>query len=69
MWNRIKHWWLAEGALVGLQGVSDRMLDDMGLERDGLRARVMGDGPKTPPTCDCLPVAGLSVAKAGRSAR
>lgn len=42
MWNHIRKWWAAEGALVGLQGVSDRMLADMGLERDGLRQRVMG---------------------------
>lgn len=42
MWNRIKQWWAAEGALAGLQGVSDRMLADMGLEREDLRARVMG---------------------------
>lgn len=30
MWNRIKHWWAAEGELAKLQGVSDRMLLDMG---------------------------------------
>ncbi len=42
MWNRIKEWWAAEGALVGLQGASDRMLADMGLEREDLRDRVMG---------------------------
>lgn len=42
MWNRIKQWWKAEGALVGLQGASDRMLADMGLERGELRERVMG---------------------------
>jgi uncharacterized protein YjiS (DUF1127 family) len=42
MWNRIKNWWQAEGDLVGLQGVSDRMLADMGLEREGLRDRVLG---------------------------
>ncbi|KAF0116003.1 MAG: hypothetical protein FD150_699 [Rhodobacteraceae bacterium] len=44
MWKRIKHWWDAEGALVGLQGVSDRMLEDMGLERADLRRRVLGEG-------------------------
>lgn len=42
MWNRIKRWWDAEGAMVGLQGMSDRMLADMGLEREGLREKVMG---------------------------
>jgi hypothetical protein len=42
MWNRIKAWWAAEGAMVGLQGVPDRMLEDMGLQRDGMRDRVLG---------------------------
>jgi hypothetical protein len=60
MWNRIKHWWRAEGAMVQLQGVSDRMLDDMGLKREGLRARVMADGDKTPPSCTCLPAGRLA---------
>ncbi|MDP3196051.1 hypothetical protein [Tabrizicola sp.] len=60
MWNRVKRWWAAEGALVGLQGMNDRMLQDMGLEREGLRALVMGqraDHPETPATCAC-PVSG-----------
>jgi hypothetical protein len=48
MWNQIRRWWKAEGDLVGLQNVSDRMLDDMGLEREGLRDRVLGrEGPAT----------------------
>lgn len=42
MWKRITRWWAAEGALVGLSGQSDRMLADMGLERAGLRSRVLG---------------------------
>lgn len=46
MWNRIKRWWEAEGALAGLQGISDRMLADMGLEREGLRDRVLGIEPR-----------------------
>lgn len=53
MWNRIKHWWRAEGAMVQLQGVSDRMLADMGLEREGLRNRVLGHGVVAPPDCHC----------------
>lgn len=52
MWNRIKTWWAAEGALVGLQGASDRMLADMGLDREDLRKRVMASparpGPEAP---------------------
>lgn len=61
MWNRIKDWCLAEGALVQLQGVSDRMLADMGLERDDLRARVLGEASETETTlpCACLPTGRL----------
>lgn len=60
MWNRIKHWWAAEGELAKLQVVSDRMLLDMGLDRETLRARVMADGDVTPPTCGCLPAGRLA---------
>lgn len=57
MWNRIKDWWHAEGALVGLQGVSDRMLADMGLERETLRERVLGHvtEPAASVPCACVP--------------
>ena len=61
MWNRIKHWWKAEGDWAQLQGVSDRMLADMGLKREGLHDQVLGrEG--TPETvaqapCVCLPAA------------
>ena len=41
MWNLITQWWTAQGELAKLQGVSDRMLEDMGLEREGLRDRVL----------------------------
>jgi len=44
MWTHLKEWWKAEGAMVGLQGQSDRMLADMGLDREGLRKRVRGEG-------------------------
>lgn len=48
MWKRIKQRWAAEGALVGLQSMSDRMLADMGLDREDLRARVLGQSaPET----------------------
>lgn len=57
MWKRIKVWWQAEGDLAQLQGVSDRMLADMGLERVALRARVMGEmAPEAVAPCGCLPV-------------
>ena len=59
MWNRIKHWWDAQGELAKLHGISDRMLADLGLERDDLRARVMGEVAKMPQTCACLPAGGL----------
>lgn len=61
MWTRIKHWWQAEGDLAQLQGVSDRLLADMGLERDGLRARVLGAAPvsETAAPCACLPTGRL----------
>lgn len=60
MWNRIKHWWQAEGALVDLQGVSDRMLADMGLEREGLRERVLASGSTPPTRSPCLPAGELA---------
>jgi uncharacterized protein YjiS (DUF1127 family) len=43
MWAQLKKWWADEGAMVQLQGLDDRLLADMGLERDGLRARVVGE--------------------------
>ena len=60
MWNRIKNWWQAEGALVGLQGVSDRMLDDLGLEREGLRERVLGHQTEAPAPDLCRPAGKLA---------
>lgn len=43
MWAQVKKWWAAEGAMVQLQGLDDRLLADMGLEREGLRKRVMDE--------------------------
>ena len=60
MWNRIRQWWKAEGDWAQLQGNSDRMLADMGLEREGLRERVMGHDVETSVPCACLPVANLA---------
>lgn len=42
MWKRLQAWWRAEGDLAQLQGLGDRLLTDMGLDRDDLRARVHG---------------------------
>lgn len=53
MWQAIKRWWAAEGALVGLQGLDDRLLADMGLERTRLRKQVMGQVDPTSPWDDC----------------
>jgi Domain of unknown function (DUF1127) len=62
MWTRITHWWKAQGELAKLQGVSDRMLADMGLEREDLRARVLARttdaGPQT--SCTCRPTPALA---------
>lgn len=59
MWKRIKRWWEAEGAMVALQGVSDRLLEDMGLDRESLRYQVTGQGVQTPSTCTRLPAGWL----------
>lgn len=64
MFKRIKAWWAAEGAMVQLQGVSDRMLADMGLERENLRARVTGETAqaKAPERPGCgMPATGRAV--------
>lgn len=42
MWKQLKHWWQAEGDLAQMQGLSDRLLADMGLDREALRDQVHG---------------------------
>lgn len=62
MWKRIRQWWQAEGALVTLSGLDDRILADMGLERDGLEDRVLGRSVAGPTECGAgcrLPVQAL----------
>lgn len=62
MWNRITHWWQAQGELAKLQGVSDRMLADMGLEREDLRDRVLARtaNPEPQSTCACRATTALA---------
>jgi Domain of unknown function (DUF1127) len=62
MWTRITQWWKAEGDLAKLQGVSDRMLADMGLEREGLRDRVLArtTDTGTQTSCACRPAPALA---------
>lgn len=43
MWTHLKRWWATEGAMVQLRGLDNRLLADMGLDRDGLRKRVRGE--------------------------
>lgn len=62
MLNRMKEWWQAQGELAKLQNVSDRMLTDMGLEREDLRDRVLArtTNPGTQSTCACRPTTALA---------
>ncbi|WP_435257849.1 hypothetical protein ACSBLW_17340 [Thioclava sp. FR2] len=43
MWTELKAWWVAQGEAVQLAGLSDRLLDDMDIDRGSLRQRVMGE--------------------------
>jgi hypothetical protein len=42
MWKRTGKWWQAWGDLVRVRGLDDRLLADMGLDRETLCDRVMG---------------------------
>jgi uncharacterized protein YjiS (DUF1127 family) len=44
MWKRLIAWLDRNVAVQHLASLDDRMLADIGVERDGLRARVMGRG-------------------------
>lgn len=44
MWKRLRDWWSAAGDAHRLLQLDDRLLADIGLERAGLRKRVMGQG-------------------------
>lgn len=59
MWNRIKHWWDAQGDLAKLHCVSDRMLTDMGLQREDLRGQVLGQEPRPQARHLCPPTVHL----------
>lgn len=43
MWTELKAWWVAQGDVVRLAGLSDRLLEDMNVDRRSLRQRVMGE--------------------------
>lgn len=61
MWNQLKYWWRAEGDLAQLQGLDNRLLADMGLQREGLRDQVHGriDPLPTPRECYRHPLRAL----------
>lgn len=65
MWKQLKTWWRAEGDLAALHGLGDRLLEDMGLEREGLRDRVHGRSEPPQHARDCVrqPLRSPSVAK------
>ncbi|HLQ18957.1 MAG TPA: hypothetical protein VK146_08250 [Tabrizicola sp.] len=42
MFKRLQSWWRAEGDLVKIAGMNDRLLQDMGLDRSALRDLVHG---------------------------
>ncbi len=44
MWRRLKSWCAADLAVQHLYHLDDRLLADMGLQREDLRDRVMGRG-------------------------
>ena len=53
MWKQLKLWWRAEGDLAQLQGLDNRLLSDMGLQREGLRDQVHGRIDPGPAPRDC----------------
>jgi hypothetical protein len=65
MWNKLKFWWRAEGDLARLQGLGDRLLADMGLDRADLRNQVHGrPDPSPEPRDSCRhPLRAAPVAK------
>jgi Domain of unknown function (DUF1127) len=42
MWKHLRDWWRAWGDLVHLDRLDDRLLADMGIEREAIQNRVMG---------------------------
>ncbi|MBA4325191.1 MAG: hypothetical protein C0426_09145 [Rhodobacter sp.] len=62
MLNRVKDWWQAQGDLAKLKHVSDRMLADMGLEREALRDRVLAcrTNSGAQASCACRPTTALA---------
>lgn len=48
MWKSFIAWLDRDVAVQHLASLDDRMLDDIGVQRDGLRARVMGTAAAAP---------------------
>ena len=47
MWTTLKSWWALEREIARLRALDDRLLADMGLTRETLRARLHGETPQT----------------------
>lgn len=53
MFERLKTWWRAEGDLVKVAGLNDRLLKDIGLDRGELRELVHGRSDRPAEEDDC----------------
>ena len=47
MWTTLKSWWALEREIARLRALDDRLLADMGLTRETLRARLHGAPQQT----------------------
>jgi hypothetical protein len=69
MWKRLQHWWKAEKDYIHLVGLDDRLLADMGVEREDLRPRLMGKAPPESAYPPLDPEKALSNCRQTRTAR
>lgn len=49
MWKRLKAWWRADLDLQRLRRLDDRLLADLGFDRDTMQDRVLGRTPSKDP--------------------